>query len=62
MFHSELLTENARMMTEQRIRDIANVRAARSARAELRARRREERRSRRGHVPPRTGRRYGRAA
>ncbi|MEE2044869.1 hypothetical protein Q7689_16045 [Nocardiopsis tropica] len=59
MFHSELLAANARMMTEQRVREMADVRAALSARAELRARRREERR--RGGVL-RARRRSGRAA
>ena len=62
MFHSALLMENARTMSEQRIREMADVRAARSAHAALRARRREERRARRGRLLSRAGRRYGRAA
>ncbi|MFJ9556510.1 hypothetical protein ACIRPH_22060 [Nocardiopsis sp. NPDC101807] len=59
MFHSELLAANARLLTEQRVREMADVRAALKARTELRARRREERR--RGGLL-RTRRRYGRAA
>ncbi|WP_201294580.1 MULTISPECIES: hypothetical protein [unclassified Nocardiopsis] len=57
MFHSELLSANAEKMTEQRIREAQNLRAAKQARAEERARRRKEKRERR-----RSGRSYGRAA
>lgn len=47
MWHSELFNTQAEAMTEQRIREAQNLRAARRRRREERALRREERRRRR---------------
>ncbi|MFD6951284.1 hypothetical protein A6A08_23480 [Nocardiopsis sp. TSRI0078] len=59
MFHSDLMNANARAMTEQRVREMQNVRAVYRARTEERARRRRERLERRR--PRRDREDYGRA-
>ncbi|WP_017572674.1 hypothetical protein [Nocardiopsis halotolerans] len=63
MFHTELINANVQAMTEQRLREVQNLRAARQARAEERAERRARRREeRRGHERPWRRKGYDRAA